>query len=368
MDLESLGFECFSGCRKQCSWTVPWFFQSSKDPLEIIQAQLLASWEKEAKSERSFRMVLRSSTSADEGMLTVSVRGADNLNSLVGACLKKDSWQSGGVSRCQFLVQGQGGSILAVFGMFSSSRTTGSDEALRLDVADGRRDDILNTLQSWTIASTLPLSTSLPEEVAQEARRIATAKSLELKWKGDGNNRCCPLYDIEGNALQCSSLRASLYEGHGVAAIGTPEQQNWICAVCLCRAGDESGESPYVELQCGHTFHRRCIQPWFRRCSRGSGNFCPMGRCFVTADAMAASRLTMRFSLASSAWARLPENVIAEDHALVGQMKVWELRELRAASNSCVRPLVPHKRARGGWKGFREADFNTKILWSTLPL
>ncbi|CAE7938988.1 unnamed protein product, partial [Symbiodinium necroappetens] len=101
-------------------------------------------------------------------------------------------------------------------------------------------------------------------------------------------------------------------------------------------------------LDCGHCFHSECIKAWFRR---GRCSVCPLGRCPVSKDIVAAVRAEMDFSLsAGGAWPLLPDNTLAQD-----------TRSLAIGEERCHGRL-PHDRGGTGWRRFRAEDFNPVVL------
>ncbi|CAE7240065.1 unnamed protein product [Symbiodinium sp. CCMP2592] len=120
--------------------------------------------------------------------------------------------------------------------------------------------------------------------------------------------------------------------------------QTWTCAVCL-----QKSECDEVRrLNCGHCFHSECIKAWFRR---GRCSLCPLGRCPVSKDIVAAVRAEMDFSLpAGGAWQHLPDSTLAQD------------ARSPAMSEERCRGLLPHDRGGTGWRRFRAEDFNPVVL------
>eukprot|EP00931_Biecheleriopsis_adriatica_P009000 TRINITY_DN110116_c0_g1_i1.p1 TRINITY_DN110116_c0_g1~~TRINITY_DN110116_c0_g1_i1.p1 ORF type:complete len:396 (-),score=33.23 TRINITY_DN110116_c0_g1_i1:301-1467(-) len=367
--LRDVGFallDCFHGCQKLSgparAGRIHLVKETSSEPTSehlqaLIRAQLLGAWTKEALSERNFKLELHR-PDGQRCQLSVAVRGAKDLNALVGAVIRMQSWYSNGIRKCRFVIPGAlDNTHLAIFGR-EPMHYIASDSTLRLEVK-GYEDsyDVLNALQGSTIVSAFQLATRLPEEVTAEASRIAIAKSLELSWQGDGNERPCHLRDITGNTIQhTSAFRLALYEDSSIDAAAVPEDNSWVCGICLCEAENDTTVE-YCKLKCGHSFHRTCIQSWFQRC-RGGGNHCPLGRCFVAAEAIDSSRPAMCFSLSTrSAWAQLPEDVVVRDEMLDSQTLVWT----RRAAVKHSKGLPPHLRNTTRTTRFRDKDFNPGI-------
>lgn len=163
-------------------------------------------------------------------------------------------------------------------------------------------------------------------------------ESLPPKYR-DGND-CA--FVLPSDPL---ALRGALYKDHFEDSTRVVDAAaTWTCAVCL--RGSECDE--VRRLDCGHCFHSECIKAWFRR---GRCSVCPLGRCPVSKDIVAAVRAEMDFSLsAGGAWPLLPDNTLAQD-----------TRSLAIGEERCHGRL-PHDRGGTGWRRFRAEDFNPVVL------
>lgn len=70
----------------------------------------------------------------------------------------------------------------------------------------------------------------------------------------------------------------------------------WRCAICL------HGGFQVRRLACGHAFHGACVVAWLRR-----GRHCPLGRCPVAGEVLAAVRRQMDFGALPSGARRAAE-------------------------------------------------------------
>ncbi|CAE7708981.1 unnamed protein product, partial [Symbiodinium sp. KB8] len=249
-----------------------------------------------------------------------------------------EPFRNGGVLRNRFVMRTPSGGLLAAFGPWGHFEVEGAP-CMQLVDASSSCDDALERCQDWTVVSASPVVNEIPEEVAQEAQRIAAAKARDLSSYRDGND-CA--FVLPSDPL---ALRGALYKDHFEDSTRVVDAAaTWTCAVCL--RGSECDE--VRRLDCGHCFHSECIKAWFRR---GRCSVCPLGRCPVSKDIVAAVRAEMDFSLsAGGAWPLLPDNTLAQD-----------TRSLAIGEERCHGRL-PHDRGGTGWRRFRAEDFNPVVL------
>jgi hypothetical protein len=96
----------------------------------------------------------------------------------------------------------------------------------------------------------------------------------------------------------------------------TSPPEDWMCVICL----DEDAND-VILIDCGHTFHSRCVRKWFRR-SEG----CPLCRRKCR-HGPAVVQPEMDFELQS--WPMLPASVIEQDTITQSQERVQAVRDRR---------------------------------------
>ena len=94
----------------------------------------------------------------------------------------------------------------------------------------------------------------------QRREQIASFHNVEYSATGFFRKLTTSMYDyfIEN--------RDKLYE---------PQESNtdMICSICI----DESNDSEVIQLNCGHSFHRKCIDQWIIQCIDSNNNpKCPL--------------------------------------------------------------------------------------------
>ncbi|CAJ1329859.1 unnamed protein product [Effrenium voratum] len=295
-------------------------------PEVVMRKQLVAAWVTAARNSTLLRLKLQGDAVAE---LTVSSRaGAEQFLNLCGARLKKEHYRNGGVAKSRFVLCDEGGSPLAVFGVLFGHAEGAPFVQI---VGEAGDEETLEPFEDWVVVATEQVVTAVPEEVEREAARIASVKARERRWPGDGNLRPVPAPSAE--------LRASLYRDSFAASTQEIEvDASWTCAICL------RGPEPLPrQLPCGHAFHGACIKAWLRH-----GSKCPLGRCLVHQDVLAALRTAMDFSLPEmGAWPMLPADVV---------------KDSGVAEHGNGRAALPHERRGRGWQRFRCKDFNAQIL------
>ena len=325
-------------------WRIRWRKQAD---LEACMCQrLVDAWVAAERNCMTFKLKLcsrRDHHLSAELIVTCSQTAASHLEQLIAAKLKKEHYRNGGVARSRFvLCAADDGHLVAVFGIFGHF----AEGAPFMQIASGDFPE-MEGHEDWVVVSTEPVLTTVPDEVKEEAARIASVKAGELQvspWSRDGNQRMFLLRDRTASSTSdpCE-LRVNLYRDN--FEVSTQEicvDPAWSCAICL---GGFSDSESVRRLACGHAFHSGCIKAWLRR-----GQRCPLGRCHVPKEVLAALRRLMDFSMPEAgAWPTLPQDVVKQ--------------EVPASSLERRAPgPLPHLRHSQGWRRFRAEDFNAEIL------
>lgn len=312
---------------------------------DSIRRRLVEAWVAAERSSITFSLKLQRGTGDNQADLIVSSRErALEPAKFHGARLRKEHYRNGGVARSRFVLcdDEDEGKLLAVFGLFGHFAE--GAPFMQLAGSFSETSDLLDRCEDWTVVSTQPVLIEVPEEVRQEAARIARIKADELwglQMLGDGNMRNFVLRSTS-SITDPKELRMNLYiDSFAASTKDISVDSVWSCAICL--GGAEAGAS-VRQLPCGHCFHGDCIKAWLRR-----GRQCPLGRCGVPQEARAAVRKLMEFRVPEEgAWPTLPPDVVKQD--IGGPQRVGPPGRL------------PHLRSNSGWKRFRAKDFNAGIL------
>jgi len=310
-----------------------------------MRRRLLDAWVTAERSNTTFKMKLVRGKEHLTAELIVTCSHADTLQKLIGSKLRKEHYFNGGVARSRFVLCDDTAEnrLVAVFGLFGHF----SEGAPFMQIAGGAFPE-MESCDDWIVVSTETMLTSVPDEVEEEAARIAAVKAAEHsgagpfgRWPRDGNDRVFVLAKRTGTATSDpSELRVNLYRDSFAASTREISVDPvWSCAICLGADGNAVRQLP-----CGHAFHGACIKAWLRR-----GQQCPLGRCPVPKEVLAALRRLMDFSLPETgAWPTLPQDVVKQDLPFPAGAR---------------RPgRLPHLRHSQGWQRFRANDFNAQIL------
>lgn len=313
-----------------------------------MRRRLLDAWVAAERSCTTFKLKLvrGKENLAAELIVTCSHVDTCNLQKLIGSKLRQEHYFNGGVARSRFVLcdDTSDSRLVAVFGLFGHF----SEGAPFMQIAGGAFPE-MESCEDWIVVSTETVLTSVPDEVEEEAARIAAVKTAERSGAGpfgrprDGNERIFVLAKRTGTSTSDpSELRVNLYRDSFAASTREISvDPAWSCAICL---GASDGNA-VRQLPCGHTFHGACIKAWLRR-----GQRCPLGRCQVPKEVLAALRRLMDFSMPETgAWPTLPQDVVKQD------LPFPALRARRPGQ-------LPHLRHTQGWRRFRANDFNAQIL------
>ncbi|CAK8993417.1 unnamed protein product [Durusdinium trenchii] len=181
---------------------------------DSIRRRLVEAWVAAERSSITFSLKLQRGTGDNQADLIVSSRErALEPAKFHGARLRKEHYRNGGVARSRFVLcdDEDEGKLLAVFGLFGHFAE--GAPFMQLAGSFSETSDLLDRCEDWTVVSTQPVLIEVPEEVRQEAARIARIKADELwglQMLGDGNMRNFVLRSTS-SITDPKELRMNLY-------------------------------------------------------------------------------------------------------------------------------------------------------------
>lgn len=227
-----------------------------------MRRRLLDAWVTAERSCTTFKMKLVRGKEHLPAELIVTSSHVDtcNLQKLIGSKLRKEHYFNGGVARSRFVLCDvtSDNRLVAVFGLFGHF----SEGAPFMQIAGGAFPE-MESCEDLIVVSTETVLTSVPDEVEEEAARIAAVKAAEhsgagpFGWPRDGNERVFVLAKRTGTSTSDpSELRVNLYRDSFAASTREISvDPAWSCAICL---GADAGA--VRQLPCGHAFHGACIK------------------------------------------------------------------------------------------------------------
>lgn len=113
---------------------------------------------------------------------------------------------------------------------------------------------------------------SRPQQQQQQQRRRSVLPVLSAGGSSAAGVRVKKAGKRDGEGAPAEAKEQHRERGAGCDdGIGGDDAGDEVCSVCL----ENFGGMSVVRLECGHRFHKKCLQEWFRHLAKEREAFCP---------------------------------------------------------------------------------------------